>query len=447
MERGDPNVYNYINNVRDLYTLLFQIIHGLYVAQEVYKFTHYDLHLENIVVVPTEGEYSYYQYHYKHRGSNITRYFPRPKFLVKIIDFGLSRLETNNIILNYKHDGYPIRTYGLFDPVYDLALFFGPYLYNLNNPLGQKILTILSDVHIYAILSSILGVFKTRNESFDKYRKRVYANYYSGLLPITSRLRNAPKLEHLLDWLANALALPNIVAGTIFEYQIIQKDRLISPLTRVLPGESIPHIIDSGIIYEKIVRSYPIEKYNLALPDKSMQQKQSTVNIVSIDPYIASKYKFKTLCCKLEPMEYLNDKIGVAINGTFFDIHGTYIPIGPYREYLPKHDKYYETNIELNKLYEQYFGFITIENGKINIHKVGTVDVRKIKDAFMGGPLLVWNGEPQIDTDTLKSEVNIDGSKIKIFQCKIPENDTKNKLLKLNNHFVFNCNTIGTGEI
>ena len=74
-------------NVQELMSAMFQVIVILYVYQNMFKFTHNDLHTNNIMYVETKEEYLYYKIKDK--------YYKVPTYgrLYKLIDFGRSIYE------------------------------------------------------------------------------------------------------------------------------------------------------------------------------------------------------------------------------------------------------------------------------------------------------------------------------------------------------------------
>lgn len=447
MERGDPNVIDKLNTRYDVFMLLFQITHALYIAQRMYRFTHYDLHVNNLVTVPADPSYTHYQYHYDDNGNIVTVYLPSPKFLVRIIDFGLSRLETDNILLHPRDDGYPIKTSGSFDPNYDLAILLGPYLFDYDNPLGRKIVEHINIEDLSIFLSLILGESISKDEPYDKFIPRIYRTYYSRIRPLTSKIKKNIDFPRLFGWLGAVLNLSTNLStknnNIYITLPIMQS--LPLQLLRTEYKHNLTISIDTGITYKSDSKQYPKHAYNHTLKHSN---KISLIYIVTIDPNLAINYEFRSVCCKMEPMDYLNDKFGVAINGTFFDIGKSYNVIGPYRQLNSVSNRYYESNMEINNLYRQYFAFVVINNGNINIHRVDSIDPRTIDTSFMGGPLLIWNGQPQFSKEMLDTIINIDGHPTKIFQCQLPDSSHKQAtLLKLDQIYTFNCNTIKPGEL
>ena len=79
--------------IEELESAMFQVIAMLYLYQQVFKFTHNDLHTNNIMCINTEEEFLYYKI--------LGKYYKIPTYgrIYKIIDFGRSIYTVNNVLL------------------------------------------------------------------------------------------------------------------------------------------------------------------------------------------------------------------------------------------------------------------------------------------------------------------------------------------------------------
>lgn len=105
------------NNLRieELESAMFQVIAMLYLYQETFKFTHNDLHTNNIMFISTQEEFL----HYKILG----KYYKVPTYgkIYKIIDFGRSIYTVNNVLLcsdSFSENGTANTQYN-FEPFYN----------------------------------------------------------------------------------------------------------------------------------------------------------------------------------------------------------------------------------------------------------------------------------------------------------------------------------------
>ena len=101
--------------IEELESAMFQVIAMLYMYQQVFKFTHNDLHTNNIMCINTTEEYLYYTILGKH--------YKIPTFgrIYKIIDFGRSIYSVNNVLLcsdSFSENGTANTQYN-FKPFYN----------------------------------------------------------------------------------------------------------------------------------------------------------------------------------------------------------------------------------------------------------------------------------------------------------------------------------------
>ncbi|KYR02348.1 putative protein kinase [Tieghemostelium lacteum] len=136
-----------------LKSLLFQVIYAISIAQKELEFNHNDLHAGNILLqaFPTDKKYIVYQdWFYKDEDSQekIYKHWVVSDFIVKISDFGLSRIrmpDSNNIIYNHKNPNSKN-----FNPSVDLASFVKSLsslkINDINDPVNAKDKKLLSNL-------------------------------------------------------------------------------------------------------------------------------------------------------------------------------------------------------------------------------------------------------------------------------------------------------------
>ena len=105
------------NNLRieELESAMFQVIAMLYLYQQTFKFTHNDLHTNNIMFISTKEEFLYYKI--------LGKYYKVPTYgkIYKIIDFGRSIYTVNNVLLcsdSFSENGTANTQYN-FQPFYN----------------------------------------------------------------------------------------------------------------------------------------------------------------------------------------------------------------------------------------------------------------------------------------------------------------------------------------
>jgi len=78
----------------DVYTIMFQLAHALFIAQQPFRFQHLDLKSDNIMIRPNTNRQSFVI----HNKEFVPNYIPQ------IIDFGFSTVVLNNHLLTSLHD-------------------------------------------------------------------------------------------------------------------------------------------------------------------------------------------------------------------------------------------------------------------------------------------------------------------------------------------------------
>lgn len=470
MEKGKTDFSNIISNKYDVYLYLFQISQALMVAQEKYKFTHYDLHPNNIIYVKTyeNFRYTYYQ------NDESEEIILAPKFLVKIIDFGNSRAENDDLILNSRSDNIFLVTRGIYNPNYDFMSLLG----HLNNPKYQNI----SDINklYFQLLSEkeraeLLSFFfkEQITTTYDLFIDKMLKKYYESWRPkFNNNIRyvDVENIVNVNNYLAKKLKIHSpYIRRTrqttkfieLFPRNIIS----IKPVTAqdIKSTRQISKIIGPGIVY-KGSKGYfydPISEYNYS-PTKSRRETCPYNHLYRHEIYINSQkafedgYKFKTICCKLDPIEYFNNNndIGVAINGGFFDIGKIYETIGPY--FQKNID--FKSDIPIPPLYQDYYVKVYIEDNLITFDKYNSDTNRHNTSYFVTAPILVWDNQIMINENNIGQVV--DG--VGIFQCICGGKDNKNKLIDppfehgtdcngrpITDHGypIYNCDKIRPGEL
>lgn len=141
----------YPSNI-ELVFIVMQVLITLRILQDKYKFTHYDLHSGNILFKELSnndviGGKVLNKSTCVLTFNNTAVEFPRPTFIVKIIDFGYARVKINNKIV---YNPYPkFREFKDFNPFYDTVYFLNSisYSFRVSNPdMCNKIDSILSFV-------------------------------------------------------------------------------------------------------------------------------------------------------------------------------------------------------------------------------------------------------------------------------------------------------------
>lgn len=117
IRHGQPLKNIKINNNSQILNIVLQVINALNVANAAFGFVHYDLHIGNIMVIELPSPISIPIYM-----PDDTIQYIITRQLVKIIDYGFSRVEINNTIFyRFGYDKYNIT--GLNFPAFDIQRF------------------------------------------------------------------------------------------------------------------------------------------------------------------------------------------------------------------------------------------------------------------------------------------------------------------------------------
>lgn len=457
MEQGYIDWTKQITSREDAYLFLFQVAHALCIGQQAYRLTHYDLHLGNLVYLePTSPEY---QYHYIYNGS-INTVYVRNKFIAKLIDFGFARLESINTIINYMREQLASdTTFGVFNPYYDFMSLIGSIIeHRTSTPLAIQLFRFLGFEGINELLNLIFGISPIEvNQPLDSYAytKFITDMYYKRWRPKVFDIRPAEDKSFsdiftITHWLALRLLSSPIMSNQPRSNQFLSTSILSVGLTLLPRVIDILQrtVIDDGIIYENARTTFPTRTYNRT-GNVSKPRKDSLMHLIFIDSrkVIPNGYSFKTICCKMDPIVYMENKFGVAINGTFFDINNTYEAIGDYRQLI--NNTYYETNLPVDQAYLDLYGYVTIEGGIIRIEDGKSVNTLS-SNIFMAGPLLIWDGEPLLNDSKMEQTLEYEDIIVKILQCREPsaiEREREDTFLPVNSDYVFNCKQIEPGQL
>jgi hypothetical protein len=295
-----------------------------------------------------------------------------------------------------------------------------------------------------AMLAFVIFQVNPEGISYDRYLEFIYNTFYINGRPNMSIIRQvtpAP-ISTILHYFASKLEQMNCLIYTT-QTQSISNQKIF---TRVIPPGN-EAILDEGIIYRRGFYHSTRKQYNYSL-NQHNDDYQFIYHQITIDPSIAIDrgYRFETRCCKMEPMEYIANKIGIAMNGTYFDLLNTYRARGEYRQYWESENIYYETNLSLSQIYKKYYGWVVLNNDKLSIEQ--SQPNTRIKEGFMAGPILVWDREIIFNEEVLERTTNIQGKNVKIFQCQLP-GPLNRKLIPIPGEetYTFNCDQIYSSEL
>lgn len=497
MEKLRPGLGDILNNEDDFICFLLQVCYALWIAQEKHKFTHYDLHIDNILFELSDSE-DFIGYPMK---NGKTVYVRNRGFNIKIIDYGMARAEYHydhdkKIIITPMVDTCPHMHLGVFDPYYDILSVMGCFLAYKNAPgtIGDKFLR-FKDSFIDYILNVIYG-----NDDIGAILKTYYNRNSSKEYIWRPKDQSGHKYPYIPNCGDIMIDLASYIVGNNQGYYdppvwglIKSYDRLseynidnYSPLMKSISLASMDDQRDVGpgitmSSYKVVVKSR-ISEYNRTPVEKQIENCErfpergnlsvQYITEVLINPRKAYKagYRFKFACCKVDPIDYLIEtkSEGVAINGGFFNLE-SHTPIG-----LFKNEDIVNDIDSIPLTYRSYYGIVYLdENDQLGITKVSSHMIDRFrsdnKSYMSSGPLLVMNGRIVFDETTVETmkNISIDGvirHDVSIFQCDISRSDVNqnaevflrpNRSINEtcsnesagNNSRVRNCSKIKPGEL
>ena len=415
MEQLEPFIINHLINPKlkfskkELLFMLFQVSHTLLTAQTQYRFTHYDLHIENLLWSCCDR----ISYPLPNQHMRILMQSP---FVVKISDFALARMETETSIITPSVEDFPVKTYGEFNPNYDFACFLGSILIDnkyrvafdelfKNKNLYQLILQLTLWYFNDDMIVDIDNLIFTRDYIANQYYKPIKKKFSfrpkqeGDFIPYTNTKSMVEVVNHLAKLLIlNQYVTPHdhnsIVIKDLGYYRSYDPIVLYNPIFKNKPlKNNIVYDIQSQQIDNNItVSKYfvqinePFKPYNLTIEPIQLEtcplQKQY-FTAIQIDN--TTNYTFKYDCCKLDGPNYMveNNKVGFCINGGFFSCKKDYLPIGPYQDIDNLIDKY-----PIPSAYKKDYRFIILKNNQLSINKIVNIN-----DQYcVSGPLLIDQG-------------------------------------------------------
>ncbi len=475
IDKLEPDLSQVIKSEADFLLMWFQILHALMVTQEMLNFTHYDLHAGNLLWQPLDPKV---KISYPLKGRRIV--VPSRGYMMKLSDFGLSVGKFKGTIVNPLPYNCVQKTYGVFNPYYDVVSFWGSLLIDVPSLQGNPLIQVFKNLD-KLFLSEILRIFfdpPIDLGTYDEIVAWIKSTYFSVLVDGRSWWRpkdldwvkffHMKNCHQLLSELADLMIKLKLASQGSTQTRkgsadIIYLERLPEYKLDKLAPEVDYFTSHSGNVSVKIangiqVNSYSIsyrsliKDYNLVPLPKHEQlclttgptvDKTQYISEVIITPSLAIKndYTFRLDCCKESLQDYLvlNKLDGAVINGGFFDIHKSYLPTAFF-----KNRRFSKNSIEIPDVYMRYFGMYHI--GDDGILHIGQITESKFTaEQFEAcGPLLVYNGKVVMTEDIIRT---IHDNKM-IFQCANPaiKGDTS-KYLSPFNAKSNNCNPSYMGNV
>lgn len=385
--------------------MLFQIAQALYTGQSILRLTHNDLHIDNIGYQNSNQPV----YEYWFDGNPI--YIYSPKFIIKILDYGFSRIETINNVINAKIDTIPVEFQGVFNPYYDFMCVLGSLTKILKAHLS---LYGLNELISFVFGEPIVG-------APSQFLSYINNKYYkpNSWRPIQTDIRGTSfrSIQEICDMLIQKLVVLNVASvSPPANYAILHSMRLpfsYSPQpNRALIQDNYTVNIDNCIRIGRETINFPVRSYNYGVIGL---QKTVVINSAFIDTAAATTagYTFNISCCKTDMFDYMENNYGVAINGAYIQ-KITREPIGDYRQSWGS----FETNIPIPKVYERYYGAILVDTNGVEIVRLDERGrLTSESNLFVSGLLLIFNGQETFNEYNMELS---DATSLKLFQCQRP---------------------------
>ena len=429
--------------------LLFQASTALLAAQETFLFTHYDLHTENLLIDNWPSQTRFISYPVSNGNLIINRKLC--PFIVKITDFGLSRLQVQDVLITPTVTKFPEATFGEFNPSYDIISLVGSILFDYRFSIPFR--SVLQYDGLYAAIINFLLWLLNETESLnlsqiaEKYYKKENDKYTFKPKPPEGNLvafRNTKSMKEVVDYLAGLLITNNMAQilppqPNISNVTYLSRDMIVMPglanttnfselkvFAPIIPNERIPGYREGSMTkfrMDIVPGNVYVESYHIrlsALPnvfnftiDKAQLQncpmQEHYMTAVFVDPNVFG-YEFTSECCRLDPINFLRmgDFPGFTMNGGFFNIGGQdYFPIGNYKD---RNLDFRQAKFPIPDEYLDVYGFICMTKNKLYVTR--DFDFAAAQDyMFSSGPYLIENGEIVFDpiqerfACTVKSEV------------------------------------------
>ncbi len=399
MEALEPFIINhYINpkiefGKKELLFLLFQVSHTLLTVQTKYKFTHYDLHTENLLWEPMMTT----SYPLPNQNMKVMITKKNCSFRIKISDFALARLESKTFIISPSVDDFPIKSYGEFNPNYDFACLLGCIF------IDSKYKVAFNNYDLDSFVSWYFNENKTLEEIKHTYYKQIGKKF--SFRPKQNEFfipyMNTKSMVDVVNYLAKELIInkyvvphhnPDLTIKDLGYYKSYNPIILWQPKLKAKKPTSITYdvknmTIDQDIIVSKYyVRiNEEFKEYNLTIDQIQIETcpiQEQYFTVIKIDK--STNYQFNYDCCKIDGPNYLmqQDKVGFVINGTFYSCKKDFLPIGPYK------DQYHYINqYKIPEQYKDDYRYVILKNNQLSINKSSH------NHYFASGPLLIENGK------------------------------------------------------
>ncbi len=396
---GGPNnsFEEFIFNTETLYSLVLQVLAGLCEAQQSLGFVHRDLHMGNMFVKDLGKKKKLV---IKLPGASVTL---STNFAAKIGDFGLSRAETDDYIINSLFD-FGIARSGAFSYGADTAMFLGPSL-----AVSLADIEFETPEDYYFLLRLFLGI-DTSDWPTEGGMEDVIMEVLERLAPHYDATR--PKETFSAGMLPlDEVRLVELAKRAGFRVQSLKK----------VPRKPLRAQREVGLHPPGVLTRYPhpfadISSLAVDMPWLVVSDPLPGVHIARVDLRSAREAGFElvTACCKIDPGDFIEGRPGLAFNGGYFSVKYAFSLLGFLTpKGLPD---------AIPELYREFFGSVVVTDthaleidtappplGETQLvgvtefdnHSAPTVIRELAPDVIPAGPVLVKNGRVVFGEDVL----------------------------------------------
>jgi len=492
---SDDNNNRVIKTGNDFFLFLTQFLHALAVAQQTNNFTHGDCHLLNILVETNDNpntpgiknwsrlfvnkcigktlRYETHKFYLLNETSDMKRMH------IKINDFGMSRLERDDIV--YESSQKAINNYGKFLHNIDYLTLFGCIFY--------KKFDVSRSIYAGGAFEKMINSIKNVVYKDDYIKELTLAKYGHTDTQSINRFffslvckdfDDNKYVSHSDNFINNTYAdqpfyRPDNNFISTFADKFKTPDQIIIDLFPILKnrgllirGDINDSIRDShtdffneykvfynNIPYQKVLltnkdkifikdvvgiykTTSTLDKssynYTDSSDDSCITMQIATIATIDLNKMKENSMKFISSCCDEGMLTFFEkiNRFGVAINGVFFDLLKTNFPIGEYmqkglfnNEFVQK----FNVPFEYRKYYA-LFGY-NIKNNTFMMEQLDEHIEETIKNIntedytflCVSGPILINKDKNYKFSE--KDIETVDKNNVKIFQCKNNTNINK----------------------
>lgn len=419
------------NNIESFAWHLLQLFQALHIAQIQYKYTHWDLHLGNVMLRKRQHAFVSYEL-------NMDQYIinDNQEYDVVIIDYGSNRLETDDVLLTPRagmisNKGENIVDHYSYHPFYDIYLFLISVVTRSKFSKSIKEFTL----HLLARFLRV-STLESLREKLEYFNSSSYDNKYYRIrpkvlvkdeIPLTALemcqiIGNELTKNHPLHFRESTRPREGFSDSIIYDLPKTDGQLLNVVYYPYKHMFNQPQIIADHLHCQKFEVVYPPlsrKLYNLSM--KSESSSKQHIIFVSLPLQMGNKGEFRIECCKIDQRTYFQNpdiEYGVAINCTFFGVSNrenpaNHLDFRPMGMFVKDGQNLGVTNEHSISYKDDYRAIIIDHNGRFHIIGLNEADEwlqrGYIKYAAVSGPILIEK-HTNVFPESKIYEKNIDGT-------------------------------------